>query len=66
MEESRNASTESGDLAQRVCNELRQEFMVDKESLLRDSFVDWSPGPNPELRISGCHAANVSCVSHQL
>ena len=40
MEESRNASIESGELAQRVCDELRQEFMVDKEPLLRDSFVD--------------------------
>lgn len=65
-EEGRNASAESGERAQSVCDELRQEFMVGKEPLLRDSFVDWSPGANPELRVSGCNAANISCVSHQL
>lgn len=66
MEEIRNASIESGEFAQRVCDELRQEFMVDEEPLSRDSFADWSPGPNPELQVSGCNAANISGVSHQL
>lgn len=66
VEESGNASTESGELAQRVCNELRQEFMVGEEPLWRDRFVEWSPGPKPELWLSGYNATNISCVSHQL
>lgn len=48
-----------------MCDELRQELMVDEELQLKDSFVDWSPGPNPELRVSGCNASDIGCVSHQ-
>lgn len=50
------------DLAQGVCEELRQELKVDKEPLVRGSSADWSPGSNPELWLSGHRATTSSCV----
>lgn len=48
-----------------VCSELRQEFMVDTEQLLRDNFVDRSPLPDLDPQVRVCNAAS-SCFTPPL